>query len=81
MPRYFFNVRDGVSTVDPNGTELRDIYEAQSEAVKLSGELLCEVGGRFWDGGGWNIDVLDHTGHILFTLCFTAIEYDKPTSE
>ena len=77
--RDFFNVHDGVSTIDPQGTELRDIYEAQSEAVMLSGELLREVGGKFWEGGIWKVDVCDEKGQLVFTLSFTATEQVKPT--
>jgi hypothetical protein len=44
MPRYFFHVKDGFSTKDTEGSELPDIYMAQEEAIRLSGELLREMG-------------------------------------
>ena len=47
MPRYFFHVCDGFSTKDTDGTELPDIYAAQEEAIRLSGELLREMGEEF----------------------------------
>jgi hypothetical protein len=50
MPRYFFHIHNGISTLDSKGTELRDIYAAQEEALRLSGELLREMGGKFWNG-------------------------------
>ena len=74
MPRYFFNVHDGSSTIDNEGTELPDIFAAQEEAIHLSGELLREMGGKFWNGEEWSLDVTDETGRILFTLRFTAEE-------
>jgi hypothetical protein len=36
--------------LDSEGTELRDIYAAQEEALRLSGELLREMDGKFWNG-------------------------------
>jgi uncharacterized protein DUF6894 len=74
MPRYFFHVHDGSSTRDKEGTELPDIFAAQEEAIHLSGELLREMGGKFWNGEEWSLDVTDEAGRILFTLRFSAEE-------
>ena len=74
MPRYFFHVHDGSSDKDKEGTELPDTYAAQEEAISLSGELLREFGGKFWDGMVWSLDVTDEAGRILFTLRFSAEE-------
>ena len=54
MPRYFFNVYDGDSSLDQDGTELPNIYTAQNEAIRLSGEILREEGGKLWNGTEWN---------------------------
>lgn len=75
MTRFFFHVHDGRSFPDPEGTELSDIFEAQAEAARLSGELLREIGREFWERGLWKMDVTDHTGLALFTLTFTAVEH------
>jgi hypothetical protein len=74
MPRYFFHVYDGSSDRDEEGTELPDVYAAQNEAIRLSGELLREIGGKFWDGTVWSLEVTDEAGHILFILRFSAEE-------
>ena len=74
MPRYFFHVRDGFSLHDEIGTELPDIYTAQSEAIRTSGEMLRDMGARFWDGTGWSLTVTDEAGTILFVLRFSAEE-------
>ena len=50
MPRYFFQVHNSDSIPDADGTELSDIYAAQTDAVKLSGALLRDLGGQFWNG-------------------------------
>ena len=74
MPRYFFHVHDGSSTKDDEGTELLDIFEAQEEAIRLSGALLSELGGKFWDGDEWSLEVTDADGRVLFILRFSAEE-------
>ena len=74
MPRYFFHVEDGFSTRDNEGIELRDLFRAQEEAIRLSGELLREMGAKFWDGTAWSLTVADETGRVLFTLRFSADE-------
>ena len=57
-----------------NWTELPDIHTAQNEAIHLSGEILREEGGNFWNGTEWKLEVTDITGAILFTLHFSAKE-------
>ena len=74
MPRYFFHVHDGSSIRDNEGTELPDIFAAQEQAILLSGELLREMGGKFWNGEEWSLEVTDEAGRILFILRFSAEE-------
>ena len=74
MPRYFFHVRDGHSIRDENGTEFPDIYTAQAEAIRMSGEILREMGAKFWDGTEWTLEVADAAGEILLVLHFYAEE-------
>lgn len=50
MPRYFFHVIDGREIRDEEGTELPNIYVAQAEAICLCGEVLRDMGARFWNG-------------------------------
>lgn len=75
MPRYFFHVMDGASMRDQEGTELPDVYTAQAEAIRLSGEVLRDMGARFWDGTEWRLEVADEAGQVLFTLRFSAEEW------
>lgn len=74
MPRYFFHVRDGYSAPDDTGVDLPDIYAAQTEAIRFSGEVLSEMGARFWNSTEWVLEVSDETGQILFVLRFSAEE-------
>jgi hypothetical protein len=82
MPRYFYHVYDGYSSLDTDGTELPDIYTAQAQAIRTSGEILRDMGARFWDGTEWKLEVADERGQILFVLRFSAEEppilTDKP---
>jgi hypothetical protein len=48
MPRYFFHVIDGVEDIDTEGTELAGLDEARAETIVVSGEMLKEMGGKFW---------------------------------
>lgn len=74
MPRYFFHVYDGYSSPDTDGTELPDIYAAQAAAIRTSGEILRDMGARFWDGTEWKLEVADERGRIFFVLRFSAEE-------
>ena len=74
MPRYFFHVDDGFSTKDAEGTKLPDIFAAQEQAIGLSGELLREMGAKFWNGTAWSLTVTDETERVLFILRFSADE-------
>lgn len=74
MPRYFFHVFDGKSLPDLEGYECPDIYVAQAEAIRMSGEIMRDLGSRFWDGSEWRLEVTDADGRKLFVLRFSAEE-------
>jgi hypothetical protein len=68
MPRYFFNVVDGVSLPDPDGVELPDLRTARIEAIRFSAQCLSEAADSFWDSEEWRLNVTDDHGLILFYL-------------
>jgi hypothetical protein len=74
MPRYFFHVYDGSSSPDQDGTELPDVYIAQSQAIRTSGEILRDMGAKFWDGAEWKMEVADERGDTLLVLRCSAEE-------
>lgn len=74
MPRYFFHVLDGYTARDTDGTELPDIYAAQEQAIHMSGEILRDMGCKFWNGTEWKLEVTDEHGQSLFVLRFSAEE-------
>lgn len=79
MPRFHFNVHDGVGVPDDEGTELPNLEAARHEAVKLAGLLLQENAAEFWNGEQWDMDVTDERGLILFTLTFLATNAPSTT--
>ncbi|MFL5196797.1 MAG: DUF6894 family protein [Microvirga sp.] len=68
MPRYFFHVIDGIETIDSEGTVLADVEEARAEAIVLSGAMLRDSGGKFWNNGQWQLRVVDATGNKVCAL-------------
>lgn len=76
MPLYFFNVYDGTLApgMDEIGTDLPDIYSAQAEAIRTSGEILRDIGSRFWNEAVWRMEVADRQGVVLFVLRFSIEE-------
>lgn len=74
MPRYFFHIFDGVPKPDLEGYEYPDIYVAQAEAIRMSGEIMRDLGSQFWDGSEWRLEVTDADGRKLFSIRFSAEE-------
>jgi hypothetical protein len=83
MPRYFFHLRDGRTSLDDEGTELPDIHAARRTAITLSGETLKDgASDTLWDGAPWQIWVTDQPdgkGQTFFTLHFSAHVGDEAT--
>ena len=74
MPLYFFHVYDGTPSLDLEGSELPDIYIAQAQAIRMSGEIMRDLGAKFWDGEDWRLEVTDAEGRTLFIVRFSAEE-------
>lgn len=74
LQRFHFNVYDGISSLDLDGTELRDRDEARREAIRLSGALLEEESERLRLGEEWYMEVTDDVGLVLFRLGFVVTE-------
>src|SRR6185437_11299066 len=76
VPRYFFHVVHPTSEPDGDGHDFPDIYAAQAAAVRLCGEILRDIEGKFWDNPVWRLEVRSHEERLLFTLTFTAEEHE-----
>ena len=74
MPRFHFNVYDGVINLDQNGIELAGWIEARVEAIRRAGVILADDAKRIAVGEDWRLEVTDDTGLILFRLDFSVME-------
>lgn len=74
MPRYFFHIHDGQSSMDMDGTELANLRTARHEAVRFAGGVLRDESRSFWDSPDWRLEVTDAAGLILFALHVLGIE-------
>ena len=72
MPRFFFHVFHQSSEPDSEGSELADIQAAKVAAVRLCGELIQEIDGKFWAKPYWQLQVTNVDQRPLFTLTFSA---------
>ncbi len=70
MPRYHFNVSNGVSSVDKQGIDLPDIQAARSEALSIVETIVAEAAQRPNYGDKWRMEVTDHAGQPLFRFDF-----------
>ena len=74
VPRFHFNIFDGVNSLDRQGTELTDWQAARLEAIRLAGEVLRDEAKRIAVGEDWRMEVTDGTGLVLFRLDFNVME-------
>lgn len=74
MPRYYFNVIDGKSTPDVDGTDLPDLSVAYRSAVRMAGEILQDEADALRSDRDWKMDVVDHQGFVIFSLLFVTID-------
>lgn len=72
MPLYHFNIHCGDLRRESKGNDFPDLETAKREAVRLSGDMIRELGPEFWEGDGWALEVTDESRAILFTLVFFA---------
>lgn len=72
MPLYHFNMNDESPS---DAVELDDTAAARCEALKLSGQLICEQHpDTFWDSGEWTMTVTDADHLVLFQLTLFGTE-------
>ena len=71
MPRYFFNIHDGVDRRDQDGIDFPDVTSARGEAVRATGEILRDEDGKLI-GKSWVMEVTDEDGHAVLRIGVTA---------
>jgi hypothetical protein len=76
MPRYFFHVKDGATTLDDEGVEIASIERLQKAAVSFAGELLRDShSNSLWSGSPWELWITDQPhgrGNRVLNLVFSA---------
>jgi hypothetical protein len=78
MPRYFFHVHDGRDHRDEEGTQLVNVGEARSEALKLLGALLAESAEHDWSSKEWYVSVTDRQGAPVVEVSLEAVSCVVP---
>lgn len=78
VPRYFFNVHDGQSELDVEGSEFDTNDAARLTAVQLAGEILRDEGHRQKLGDAWYVEVLDDAGGLV---CSVDVRVSPSTGE
>ena len=68
----FFHVIDGKEMLDTVGTVLAGVAKARAEAIVVSGEMLKDLGGAFWNNVEWQVRVEDEAGNKVCALTFSA---------
>lgn len=67
MPKYFFNVHDGLDIADDDGVECADLEAALCTAVRYAGSLIKESGHRMNLGDTWSLEVIEEA--TLSSFC------------
>jgi hypothetical protein len=73
MPRFYFNLFPDGPDPDEDGSECSDIYVAQSHAVRMAGEIMRDLGRKYWSGE-WRLELTNAEGQKLFIVRFSAQE-------
>lgn len=68
MHVYFNLVNRGETIRDQDGVEESDVHHAKGEALKAMREMRSEKGAEPCDWAGWQLDAVDQSGALLFSL-------------
>lgn len=72
MPRYFFNIHDGIATPDPIGSEHIDLHTVRDEAVETIAERLKGKLLKGKDISSWTLNVTNESGLTVLILSLSA---------
>ena len=74
MPKYHFNIYDGIDIMDVDGMQLDDHHAARVEAIRYAGAVIKDEGQRLALGQDWRMEVTTSSGLVLFRLDFSIAE-------
>ncbi len=80
MPRYVFDVHDGLDIPDEQGVDLPDLRTARIEAMRLSGALLRDHPAHYVDAGELRIDIRTPLRGVLATVAVSAVFHEDSAS-
>ena len=72
LPRYFFNISDGVQEIDREGTVLPGLAAARARAVRFSGDAIKRFEEEIWNSPEWEVWVTDESGTTVCSLTVIA---------
>jgi hypothetical protein len=72
MPRYYFHVRDGETSIDNEGTTFTSSVAAKAQALILMGEILRDEGRNHWTEESWYLHVMDEHDETVCQLRFDS---------
>ncbi|MET0259360.1 MAG: hypothetical protein ABW179_12355 [Methylobacterium sp.] len=81
MPRYFFDIHDGIHVTDDVGRDLPDLEAAKAQAIQMAGGFATRPAILGDDGGALNVvvrtapDVIAMTIRLVFNV---EIPRDQP---
>ena len=68
MERFYFDIEDGGTSRDKDGTELSDLKGVRRNALQLLGQELCDRGASFWEDQELRLTVRDSNDLVLMRL-------------
>ena len=77
MPRYYFNIYDGIAVLDQEGTELGNLDAARKEAMTVASGLLSSSSRREDLGEEWRLEVTNEAGALLFRMDFIVADKEE----
>ncbi|MBW6527318.1 hypothetical protein KZ813_10745 [Sphingomonas sp. RHCKR7] len=73
MPRYYLNVRDGVSHPDTEGQEFAAIDDARAATVRFAADVMRDEAGPLLRGEDWRVELVDADGRLLFSVIVATV--------
>ena len=68
MPRFLFQLSEGVRDLGPTEVELETSEHARVVAVQFLAQALADEAARFWDDPDWRLTVTTDDQLALFTI-------------
>ena len=72
MARFFFHVVDGQFVPDTVGIECSTQAQVKTQAIRIAGEMIKDLGSELWDTSRLDLFVCDAQNNTLLKLSFCA---------